>query len=66
MGDKIKTQNDLAEKLGCSQPFLSRWKDGKVGLRIETATAWGKILGVEPHLLLFAKPGDRPGLLGLE
>lgn len=68
--EKIKrkkriTQRQVAKYLGCSEPFLSAYKNGKKELGKNTALKWAKLLRVKPEKLMFSSEIDRPKLLGL-
>lgn len=62
----MRSQRELADLLGVSPQFLSKWKLGKTGLSISTAMRWSTILNVDLTVLLTAKKNIRPALLGLE
>jgi len=66
LSKKGKTQKQVAEILGCSQQFLSRWKRGKSGIKKETAIIWGEKLGIDPQKLVFDPVDARSSLLGLD
>lgn len=60
------TQEEVAKLLGCSQPFLSKWLNGKTGVRPETAVVWGKRLGIDPWDIIFGDVSKRQKLIGIE
>jgi transcriptional regulator with XRE-family HTH domain len=59
-------QSELAQKLGVSHQFLSKWRAGKSGIKPETAEAWARILKVDPADLIFAPVEKRSELLGID
>jgi len=59
------TQTDLAKRLRVSPQFICLWLKGERGLKPARAIEWGKILDVEPQLLVFAPVEDRARIVGL-
>ena len=49
-------QRQLADLLGCSQQFISKWLNGKSGLKVTTAMRWATILNIDFKSLVTAKP----------
>lgn len=62
------TQRQLADMLSVSPQMVSKWKLGKVGISVNTALRWAKVLNVDFMTLLTAKPDKklRAWLLGLD
>lgn len=62
------TQRQLADMLGVSSQFVSKWINGKTGLSVTTAIRWAAILNVDFSALIMAKPNRayRSKLIGFE
>lgn len=62
------TQREMADILGVSPQFVSKWLNGKSGLSVSTAMRWAAILNVDFRALVTAKKDKefRLKLLGLE
>lgn len=48
------TQSDLAERLGVSQPWLSKRLTGTTPFQIEDLDALAQVFGLSPHTLLYS------------
>lgn len=62
----MTTQKQIAERLGVSPQFISAWKNGHVGLSVNTALRWSKILRVGFKRLMTAGKEERRKILGLK
>ena len=62
------TQKELAEILGCSQQFISKWKNGIRGLKLTTALKWAAKLDIDKDILIYApkNPKIRATILGIK
>lgn len=63
----MTTQKEIAEKLGVTPQFISRWKLGESGLSVRMGLRWSKILDVDFKVIMTAKSRKkREKILGLK